>query len=83
MITVFKPTATRLALFLVALAALVACGGGDSQKAAEHYFAGTEFAAAGDWQEAIAEFDESARLGPDAADPHTTRGAVYAGLGQF
>ena len=68
MITVFKPIATRLALFLVALAALVACGGGDSQKAAEHYFAGTEFAAAGDWQKAIAEFDESIRLDPDAAE---------------
>ena len=73
-------SAGRLALFLAALAA---CGGGDSEKAAEHYVSGTEFAAAGEWQKAIGEFDESIRLDPDAADPHATRGAVYAELGQF
>jgi tetratricopeptide (TPR) repeat protein len=69
---VFKSLARRLVIFLIILAACVACGSSDSEKAAEHYFAGTEFAAAGDWQEAIAEFDESVRLDPDAVDPHTT-----------
>ena len=80
---VFNSLARRLVIFLIILAASVACGSSDSEKAAEHYFAGTEFAAAGDWQEAIAEFDESVRLDPDAVDPHTTRGAVYAEPGQF
>ena len=65
---VFKSLARRLVIFMIILAASVACGSSDSEKAAQHYFAGTEFAATGDWQEEIAEFDESVRLDPDAAD---------------
>ena len=72
----FNASAGHLALFLAALAALVACGGSDSEKAAAHYFAGTELAAAGEWQKAIAEFDESIRLNLDVAEPYATRGAV-------
>jgi hypothetical protein len=45
---IFKRKPRLVASVLVALAVLVACGGG-SEKAAEHYVAGTDFAAAGHW----------------------------------
>ena len=79
----FERSVGLFTLFLIGLLALAACGGGDSDKAAEHYVKGTVYTTAGPWENAIKEFDESIRLDPKAADAHNNRGAVYAELDQF
>ena len=79
----FERSVGLFALFLIRLLPLTACGGGDSDKAAEHYVQGTVYTAVGQWQNAIKEFDESIRLDPEAADAYNNRGAVYAELNQF
>ena len=79
----FERSVGLFTLFLIRLLALTACGGGDSDKAAEHYVKGTIYTTAGPWENAIKEFDESIRLDPKAADAHNNRGAVYAELDQF
>ena len=80
---VFERLVGLFTLFLIGLLALAACGASDSDKAAEHYVQGTVYTAAGQWQNAIKEFDESIRLNPEAADAHNNRDAVYAELDQF
>ena len=79
----FERSVGLFTLFLIGLLALAACGDSDSDKAAEHYVQGTVYTTAGQWQNAIEEFDESIRLDPEAADAHNNRGAVYAELDQF
>ena len=68
----FERSVGLFTLFLIGLLALAACGGGDSDKAAEHYVKGTVYTTAGPWENAIKEFDESIRLDPKAADATTT-----------
>ena len=79
----FEQLVGLFTLSLIGLLALAACGASDSDKAAEHYVQGTVYIAAGQWQNAIKEFDESIRLNPEAADAHNNRDAVYAELDQF
>ena len=80
---VFERLVGLFTLFLIGLLALAACDGSDSDKAAEHYVRGTVYTAAGQWQNAIMEFDKSIRLDSEAADVYNNRGAVYAELDQF
>ena len=66
----------------LALIILVACGGGIDQ-AEEHFNNGFELQQAGQFEEAIAEYDESIRLDPDFIVPYSARGATYMQLGQY
>jgi len=68
-------------LFLIGLLALAACGTSDSDKAAEHYVQGTVYIAAGQWQNAIKEFDESIRIEPDLSNAYHNRAIAYGDLG--
>jgi len=70
----FERSVGLFTLFLIGLLALAACGGGDSDKAAEHYVKGTVYTIAEPWGNAIKEFDESIRLDPKAAIAYGDQG---------
>lgn len=61
---------------LLLLTLLSACGGGPdpAEQAAEHFTAGRRLMDTGDYQQAIASFNEALALNPDLATAYTMRG---------
>jgi len=75
------PFVAALALVVAVLAA--ACGGGLSE-AEQHNENGLKLADEGQWEEAIAEYDQAVELDPEFASAYINRGIAYATrLGDF
>jgi tetratricopeptide (TPR) repeat protein len=75
---------SRLAAAAFVLAsALAACGPGDKEKAAAHVKAGTELAAQGKHEDAIAEFKKAADMNRDSLDARMGLGDSYRALKKY